>query len=362
MARTQERSLPEANIENKRSRFKKRAAVIIVKLCFFTFWFCILVRFFCDYLRSRFSNWRCNLCKANTVNDEHQEKHDARQEVKPRKCIILTSQCSGSTWLYRSLDSMPSIHFSGELLIRYSRNRSLYETVEWSTYVKHLNSAFASERRPDLIGFKLMYDQLPARFYSYFVSWLEKENVTLLHLRRCAILAYVSHVQKIKRGGLTHITNSSELLVAQNKTQPLKFDRWMLDAAKDLEHKQQQITKYLKVFASRVPVLEVRYEDLDGPFQVLWFGAILSFLQVPSNSFEIRARLKSGTTLKVGSRTCGSRIRSLDLAAIGNLESGAQCAALKILAGELLSENEANLFLPHLDLRTRQNVLRGVEI
>lgn len=286
-------------------------------------------------------------------------QNDLVMDSEPRKCVLLTSQCSGSTWLYRTLDSIPSVHFSGELLIKYSRNRTLYETVEWPTYVKHLNEALSSPKTKEnveLIGFKLMYDQLPTRFYGQFVAWLEENNITLLHLRRCAILAYSSHVQKVRRGGLTHVTDEHELKLAQSKTQLLNFEDWFTNATKALEDRQMKVARYLQVFASRVPVLEIKYEDLDGPFQQLWFGAVLTFLQMHPCITDNKLRLNAEPTMKVGSRTCGSRIRGLDLNVIEELQSSAQCAALKISSGETLSITEAELFLPKVDLRTGRKI------
>lgn len=93
---------------------------------------------------------------------------------KPQKFIILTTQRSGSTWLMDMLDNHPNIKVYNELFLNmdnkskwadpnqpifYNYKKTTPGKRPWKT-IKYLNNLYTYDGQYDVIGFKLMYDQL----------------------------------------------------------------------------------------------------------------------------------------------------------------------------------------------------------
>jgi hypothetical protein len=138
-----------------------------------------------------------------------QEKYDAEGTKNHtsgsfKLGIILTSQCSGSGWLVSSLDTRPDLIWQNEMLIDYSSNETKWQTVSWEKYRTDLEQALSSADDHDdvveMIGFKLMYDQIPQHLYAKFANWLYEKQVHVIHLRqRCAAIAFASQIVKAQR-------------------------------------------------------------------------------------------------------------------------------------------------------------------
>jgi LPS sulfotransferase NodH len=107
----------------------------------------------------------------------------AENRTIPKKGIILTSQCSGSTWLVSSLNKRPDVTWKDEKLIKYSLNDTLLETVSWDEYQSNLESALSADNGETMVGFKLMYDQIPQHLYAEFANYLDEKQVHVIHLR-----------------------------------------------------------------------------------------------------------------------------------------------------------------------------------
>ncbi|CAB9500858.1 expressed unknown protein [Seminavis robusta] len=286
--------------------------------------------------------------------------------AKPRRGIVLTSQCSGSEWVVSSLNNVPGVTWHLERMIRYSRTYmkdAEWETVPWKTYRQELEQAFTFTSggpkdlpeitpkkdntkglRTKMVGFKLMYDQIPQHLRFQFAEWLEENQVFVVHLRRkCAALQWSSQMEKYMRGyrfkiKKDHIYSQKEkdALPPRNWNITLVdrkgFNNRWLESIHLLEENQNEFANYLHVFAAKVPVFEFNYETVDGPYQANWFNALYAFL-----GLDFTHPSGGSKTVKTGSRTCEDRMVKLGGPSLKSLESVApqsrvECLRMKTLA------------------------------
>mmetsp|Transcript_47156 Transcript_47156/g.81108 ORF Transcript_47156/g.81108 Transcript_47156/m.81108 type:complete len:390 (+) Transcript_47156:144-1313(+) len=290
----------------------------------------------------------------------------------PVKGIILTSQCSGSTWLTNVFNAQKSVLWKDEVLIKYSQgghhwkthsdHLRFWTTVSWEDYRSDLEGALSFTKQsgkvdasslPGVVGFKLMYDQIPHHLLKPFASWLEQYQVHVIHLRRrCAVLQFASQIEKYQRkvlgdgAGVDHVYNATVQRLSKVLKPSFRDGNW-LHAVETLEDNQKNFADYLSFIAARAPVFEVGYEDLDGPFQEKWLSAILGFLGVKLSVVSFPAL----NTIKVGGRACEDRIDHLgvDYQALKNLASRKEC--FKLHSFQHRSNNMSNVpFLIGSDL------------
>lgn len=265
-----------------------------------------------------------------TPGNRNRSPDDLKRKGPPRRAILLSSQCSGSSWLASSLNAMKGVKWAGETMgpkYRLSDNRRdpLWRTVSWETYRDDLDKAFpihtkstvAAEEKEEstglqLVGFKLMYDHIPQHLYREFAEWLNREDIHVVHLRRrCAALQFASQVQKFQRVSI--LKEFSDYYTNQTKIDNLP-DVWKLnlnekqwkDHIKTLEENQDRFSNFLYVNAALAPTIEVSYEMLDGPHRINWLNAIAGFL-----GLEERMTGKESNVLKVGGRRCEDRMDGL---------------------------------------------------
>jgi LPS sulfotransferase NodH len=268
----------------------------------------------------------------------------AENRTIPKKGIILTSQCSGSTWLVSSLNKRPDVTWKDEELIKYSLNDTLLETVSWDEYQSNLESALSADNGETMVGFKLMYDQIPQHLYAEFANYLDEKQVHVIHLRRrCVALQFASQMQKALRRekigkSADHFT-SKEMVDALPSVPkiPLQRDQG-LRRIKNLERNQVIFARYLRT--TRAAVFEVAYEDLDGLYGAKWFNGLLGFLGLVGEISQ------ESDMIKVGSRLCEDRINGLgnnDYENLTGLMSRVECYKLRVEGNK---ESASALFLP----------------
>jgi hypothetical protein len=123
------------------------------------------------------------------------------------------------------------------MMIKYSpgplrKRGQTHSDVQWATWHSNINSAFANLRKKacndskDLsmqsqdqknsfmgshvaVGFKLMYDQVPAQLMGKFLSYVAAQNISVVHLvREATVLRLASHQQ-------TSVAHTSNATLAQ---------------------------------------------------------------------------------------------------------------------------------------------------
>ena len=298
---------------------------------------------------------------------------------KVRRGIVLTSQCSGSEWVVSSLNAAPGVTWHLERMKRYSRtymNEAQWQAVTWDIYHKELEEAFTTPATIDpekdteitpakptddtpatMIGFKLMYDQIPQQLRLQFAEWLEEHNVHVVHLRRkCAALQWASQMDKYMRKyrqnvKKDHIYSKAEADALPDKDWEITVEdsaaalqntknRWLYNIQL-LYDNQEDFARYLHVYAARAPVFEFSYESLDGPHQVNWFNALYAFLGLDF----VYTPAASSKTVKTGKRTCEDRMVGLGGPALPLLTnvtaSRVECLRMRALAGISSSSDAA---------------------
>ena len=223
-----------------------------------------------------------------------------------QKLLMLTTQRSGSTWLSSSLNS-PSSKISGELMIHYSwKNASVKSSVMWEEYLQDLNRAFqlagnqsdyakvhdldvlknASwvETKINLIGFKLMYDQIPYHLLGKFVNHINENNILVVHLIRDATLLKL--LSRLEQSGPPHVSNESEV---KERTANLDLTTMRSEILKRIDSIPMMETE-VRFFSSLISsfvktrTIEIVYEDVSGPFGNYYLQTLFQFLGIDFGS------------------------------------------------------------------------------
>ncbi len=180
-----------------------------------------------------------------------------------KRFIILTTQRSGSTLLWRYLNGHPNIFACGEMFLAKHGGTNAYaafrkgSTKRWlnhyiynkqnvATYLDHF---FSTGQDFESCGFKLMYGQNNRNIR----SWLIKHNVSIIHLIRENILKKIVSGETMKARGVAHI-KPNEMV------EDIKID---LDVNM-LIPRISAIAKGIRLNSekfSMLPYLEVYYED-----------------------------------------------------------------------------------------------------
>lgn len=242
------------------------------------------------------------------------------------KAILLSSQCSGSSWVGDVLNKQPQVDFALETLIEYSRiHEKLWNSTEWSTFEHDLDRALAGANH--VTGFKLMYDQIPPHLYHDFLGYLASNSIHVIHLRRkTAILQLACGYQRrsrMRENGIAHYKSAEVLPSTPDPKMPLTPD--VLSRITLIEERQKVFSSYLSVAAS-FPYYEVWYEDLDGAFGERFFAAMFSFIGVDGSD-----ALNRSTYFKGGQKLCESRVEGLhapDYLELNGTYSREACAQL----------------------------------
>ncbi len=198
------------------------------------------------------------------------------------KFVILTTQRTGSTYLWRCLDSHPSIASHGEMFlpsvpwensyshyVKANRRRRFEHLLRRRRSVNaYLADFFVPYRELEAAGFKLMYDQI--RRYPDLWKWIFRDDVHVLHLVRKNTLKLIVSREAARIRKQYHSTEG-----------PVRQVRFRLTTKKiarqigEIEGRVQRHRDRL----SKTRHLEVCYEDLFSNQEKL-IAAILAFLGV----------------------------------------------------------------------------------
>ncbi|GKY91271.1 hypothetical protein MPSEU_000099600 [Mayamaea pseudoterrestris] len=272
------------------------------------------------------------------IGSQSNDEHTRIQHGPTKRAILLSSQDSGSGWLKSVLDGVDGVSFQGERMIGYSyQSNEKWLKTSWTKYQRQLEEAFGSRETKglQLVGFKLMYDQLPQPLLGDFAEWLNDNEIYVIHLRRRAVILQISsHVQKIQ----AMLSGSMKEDHVRKKKMVVQYPKVQFDAEKSvakvnrLEKNQQAFAQYLHVHAPKAPQFELWYELLDGPHKNKWFNALFAFLELDTKMTDIESDL-----IKVGKRRCEDRVDGLQGPNYDNLvglDSQVACAMLYMQSDE----------------------------
>ena len=279
--------------------------------------------------------------------------------------IVLTTPISGSEFTVDQLDRIPGVEFFGDTHIfnEFTRlsglERDKFLSLTWETYLNRMLSAFPTPKEnTKYIGVKMMYNQIPPQLMKNFASWLNEEQVTVIHLRRLtAAIQFESQVSKIQRVILSKGTDKHighcHVGTGCNRTKTAKVEfgdssvcpNWEMQV-RTLEENQDYFTDYLRVHASMAPTLEVIYEDLSGPYGDRYLDGVAAFMGFGNVE---RGQQTEKSPVKAGKLTCEDRIDGLggpEYPLLANFHrSRVMCLSLSNQVNRRIESN-TNLFLP----------------
>lgn len=131
-----------------------------------------------------------------------------------RGFILLASQRTGSTLVWRTLDQHPEVSALGELFLRESEDAGSYADIARQSAFSRLSSRVAPARfagryldraltPADGIrsaGFKLMYSQVPPGFW----EWSARRKPAFIHLQRRNLLKVLISKAAAETSGVRH--------------------------------------------------------------------------------------------------------------------------------------------------------------
>ena len=132
-------------------------------------------------------------------------------QTRAGRYLLFTTQRSGSTWFCDVLARQPGVQCGvevpgdgklgqpsrvSEMMIKYSYMKSRvvegynYSTVPWAKWRADSEAQWARLKRHEtpVIGYKLMYDQVPPRLVNEFIKYVVEGNISVVHLEREAVL------------------------------------------------------------------------------------------------------------------------------------------------------------------------------
>eukprot|EP00040_Diaphanoeca_grandis_P040107 m.261274 g.261274 ORF g.261274 m.261274 type:complete len:327 (-) comp41789_c0_seq1:132-1112(-) len=193
--------------------------------------------------------------------------------------ILLTTQRSGSSWVSRDVLPSQTHHCAGEMLLSFGKNnQNVSKDMSWENFLRGVNCGYLKAHKlwkdrlrdsyneenacgfPRVMGFKLMYNQIPAHLRGKFFSWIAAYGIKVLHLcRKASLLVYASQTAS-RSGGGYHNLFKSEVVVDVQQTDTREQVAQIITRLRQIE--QQQSTWHFYLVTHRVTNLHVWYEDL----------------------------------------------------------------------------------------------------
>ena len=101
-----------------------------------------------------------------------------------------------------------------------------YSNITWAKWhadcekqFAHLTQEYSGRENATAMGFKLMYDQVPPRLRNAFVTYVARENITIIHLEREAVLLQVA--SGLQSFGHMHERDAANAAKSRQSTAPL---------------------------------------------------------------------------------------------------------------------------------------------
>lgn len=181
-----------------------------------------------------------------------------------QKFIILTTQRTGSTMLWRYLNQHPDMDVSGEIFMRKNKSDGTYasfrrKNIKNRLYYflnrkmlinSYLADFFKQRSKSMAVGFKLMYGQVNESL----LQWLIENDVKIIHLIRKNTLKMI----------LSRMTAKKRKLYHTDQYRAIKIIQVPLDPQKTKNEIKRSI-QTVDLFRSKVrnlESLEIYYEDI----------------------------------------------------------------------------------------------------
>ena len=181
-----------------------------------------------------------------------------------KKFIILTTQRSGSTLLWRYLNEHPKISAHGEMMLMSIRREDSYSTFIQSSIKrkimhyfdknkaldKYFLELFRENRYIEAAGFKLMYNQISKSLD----KWIIQNKLYIIHLIRENTLKLVLSRETAKIRKLYHANNDLKISPVKVKLNPNRIVDVLKKINTEIEYNKRRYCYN--------PYMEIKYEDL----------------------------------------------------------------------------------------------------
>ena len=162
-------------------------------------------------------------CARSPTSDRVEEITGARSA--PRPFLVFTTQRSGSQWTMDLLGSQEGIgtpadggEHSESMLPTHRANVQQWKSFKWQAWRDEAERAFAnvSARNPAAlaVGWKLMYNHVPAQLTVPFVEWVRNSSIRVVHLVREASLLQHLSSDEARRTNVYHARSGGEQTTA----------------------------------------------------------------------------------------------------------------------------------------------------
>lgn len=213
------------------------------------------------------------------------------------------------------------------------------KACSWQAWKSHLERTLWNVsidypfRAASFVGFRLMYDHIPAQFRQKFANWVVCNNVTVLHFIREAVVMSFWTLQARAVDALSlgryiddSVQRGADHQLASNRygivLEPAEA-RMYVERIENNREGFRRLLKYHKGNCRRVKYFEVAYEDLIGPRANEFWKLLSTFLELRSPlTFSSRNRLMFR---KLHPGTCASKI--------ANWQQVSPCSIKYILKG-----------------------------
>ena len=176
-------------------------------------------------------SWGCLLwCSSLSLSCALSPTSDRVEEITgrlsaPRPFLVFTTQRSGSQWTMDLLGSQEGIgtpadggEHSESMLPTHRANAQHWKSFKWQAWRDEAERAFAnvSARHPAAlaVGWKLMYNHVPAQLTGPFVEWVRNSSIRVVHLVREASLLQHLSSDEARRTNVYHARSGGDQTAA----------------------------------------------------------------------------------------------------------------------------------------------------
>lgn len=243
------------------------------------------------------------------------------------KYLLISTQRSGSTFLCGLLNLSQVVcgmkdeareqntTYRSEMMFKYSRlliGTARHAQITWHDWHTSMDKAFqlVEQSEPDksIIGFKLLYDQVPMHLRQHFFRYLETYNIFVIHLVREATVLSIASATQLVNGIWT--TSNKELakdVTRQTKLVSFSDEVWV-NLVKETENIHHYWTTNLENSVKHKYVF-VSYEKLITTDRNISITELLSFLSPGYNLLASDVEfLKIDPIERLHESTCSSRV------------------------------------------------------
>jgi LPS sulfotransferase NodH len=243
----------------------------------------------------------------------------------PQLFLLFTQPRSGSTYTGQVLDAQPDVFSRGEMgpygerMHRFA-HKSVGANATWEIYSKALSQAFnlmtpeATASSKNIMGFKMLYGDIPRHLVNDFLKWAVVKQVKILHLERGAVLNRIESGETaiaLKAQGVQghHNVRASDANLTVYKHRPIEVSRKAIRP--QITREEDESDLWARLFQKRgIAYYHVFYETLLGQRRNEQLRQMMKFLSNSNGiTFEdVEARLGEKAWIQLHKPSCRGRI------------------------------------------------------